>query len=57
MIAYNKLDKIKDAIRDNFEELRIEITKEEIEKRIEAVKKEIDDIWELQQTINKNKKK
>lgn len=57
VIAYNKLDKIKDAIRDNFEELRIEITKEEIEKRIEAVKKEIDDIWELQQTINKNKKK
>lgn len=57
MIAYNKLDKIKDSIRDNFEELRIEITKEEIEKRIEAVKKEIDDIWELQQTINKNKKK
>lgn len=57
MIAYNKLDKIKDAIRDIFEELRIEITKEEIEKRIEAVKKEIDDIWELQQTINKNKKK
>lgn len=57
IIAYNKLDKIKDAIRDNFEELRIEITKEEIEKRIEAVKKEIDDIWELQQTINKNKKK
>lgn len=57
MIAYNKLDKIKDAIRDNFEELRIEITKEEIEKRIEGIKKEIDDIWELQQTINKNKKK
>ena len=57
VIAYNKLDKLKDAIRDNFEELRIEITNEEIERRIKAVKKEIDNIWELQQTINKNKKK
>jgi len=61
MIAYNKLDKLKNAIRDNFEELRIEVTEEEIEKRIEAVKKEIDDIWKLQQTIKdktiKGKKK
>ena len=56
MIAYNKLDKLKNAIRDNFEELRIEVTEEEIEKRIEAVKKEIDDIWKLQQTFKDKKK-
>lgn len=53
MIPYSKLDKLKDAIRDNFGELRIEITKEEIERRIEAVKKEIDDIWKLQESIEK----
>ena len=56
VIAYGKLDKVKDAIRDNFDELRIEITEKEIERRIEAVKKEIDNIWKAQQAI-KNKKK
>ena len=55
IIPYSKFDKLKDAIRYNFEELGIEITKEEIERRIKAVKKEIDVIWELQQSI-KNKK-
>ena len=56
VIAYGEFDKLKNAIRDNFEELAIEIAQEEIDKRIEAVKKEIDSIYKLQQTI-KNKKK
>lgn len=56
VIPYGSFDKLKNAIRDNFEELVVEITQEEIDKRIEAVKNEIDSICKLQQTI-KNKKK
>lgn len=56
VITCGEFDKLKNAIRDNFEELAIEITEDEIEKRIEAVKKEIDSICKLQKTIkDKNK--
>lgn len=50
-----KLNLLKYSICTAFEDIGIEIKKEEIKRRIEAVKKEIDDIWELQQSI-KNKK-
>ena len=56
VIPYGSFDKLKNAIRDNFEELAIEITEDEIEKRIEAVKKEIDSICKLQKTIKDKKK-
>lgn len=56
VIPYGAFDKLKNIIRDNFEELAIQITEDEIEKRIEAVKKEIDSICKLQKTIKDKKK-
>ena len=56
VVTYSKLDKLKDAIRDNFEELRIEITEDEVERRVEAVKKEIDDLLDLKKSIEEQRK-
>lgn len=50
-----KLNLLKYSLCTAFEDIGIEIKKEEIKRRIEAVKKELDNIWKLQESIEKAK--
>lgn len=52
-----KLNLLKYSLCTAFEEIGIELTEEEIETRIEALRKEIDKLWQLRKSIIKNKEK
>ena len=52
-----KLNLLKYSLCTAFEEIGIELTEEEIETRIEALRKEIDKLWGLRKSIIKNKEK